>query len=190
MPRLFRRFDISTRQSEPVVMTIDERLEALTQSLELLVHQHSDAGARLTTAQIAADERIAASDERIAAAEERHDREMEDVRREARAMRVDLRRAFALGVQEARNERTQHRAGREDHPDRSGAINHRREAAGLYRLPTPRRERKAARPLNSARPSVAFHTAIHRRAHCHGHSEHPILKKETPEVNMPEHYAG
>jgi len=30
---------------------------------------------------------------------------MEEIRREGRAMRADLRRAFALGVREARNER-------------------------------------------------------------------------------------
>ena len=61
-------------------MTIDERLEALTQSLELLAHLQADA-------------------------EERHDREMEEIRREGRAMRVDLRRAFSMGVREARNAR-------------------------------------------------------------------------------------
>jgi uncharacterized membrane-anchored protein YjiN (DUF445 family) len=68
-------------------MSIDERLEALAHSLELLAHLHTDA------------------EERQAAAEERHDREMEDIRREGRAMRSDLRRAFAMGVREARNER-------------------------------------------------------------------------------------
>jgi hypothetical protein len=75
-------------------VTIDERLEklterheALTQSLELLVHRQADA------------------EERQIAAEERHDREMDDIRREERAMRADLRRAFALGVREARGER-------------------------------------------------------------------------------------
>ena len=75
-------------------MTIDERLEALTQSLELLAHQQADA-----------DERQSAADERATAAEERHDREMEEIRREGRAMRADLRRAFAMGVREARNAR-------------------------------------------------------------------------------------
>ena len=68
-------------------MTIDERLEALAQSLELLAHMHADGEARVN------------------AAEERHDREMEDIRREARAMRADLRRAFSMGVREARNAR-------------------------------------------------------------------------------------
>ena len=89
-------------------MTIDERLqrlterhEALTQSLELLVHQQVDAEGRMA----AAEERLAAAEERLAAAEERHDREMEDIRREARAMRSDLRRAFSMGVREVRNER-------------------------------------------------------------------------------------
>ena len=61
-------------------MTIDERLEALTQSLELLAHMQADA-------------------------EERHDREMEEIRREGRAMRTDMRRAFSMGVREARNAR-------------------------------------------------------------------------------------
>ena len=46
-----------------------------------------------------------ATEERQSAAEERHDREMEDIRREGRAFRGDLRRAVALGVREARNER-------------------------------------------------------------------------------------
>jgi hypothetical protein len=61
-------------------MTIDERLEALAQSLELPAHLQTDA-------------------------EKRHDREMEDIRREGRVFRSDLRRAFAMGVREARNER-------------------------------------------------------------------------------------
>jgi hypothetical protein len=61
-------------------VTIDERLEAVTQSLELLAHLQADA-------------------------EERHDREMEEIRREGRAMRADLRRAFSMGVREARNAR-------------------------------------------------------------------------------------
>jgi chromosome segregation ATPase len=89
-------------------MTLDERLEALAQSLELLQGMHMDNEKRIAAADeriAATNERIATTDERIAAAEERHDREMEDIRREARAMRTDLRRAFALGVQEARNER-------------------------------------------------------------------------------------
>jgi hypothetical protein len=75
-------------------VTIDERLEklaerheALTQSLELLVHGQADA------------------EERQKAAAERHDREMEEIRREGRAMRADMRRAFSMGVQEARNAR-------------------------------------------------------------------------------------
>jgi len=68
-------------------VTIDERLEALTQSLELLAHLQAD------------------SEGRANAAEERHDREMEDIRREGRAMRADMRRAFAMGVREARNAR-------------------------------------------------------------------------------------
>jgi len=61
-------------------VSIDERLEALTQSLELLAHMQADA-------------------------EERHDREMEEIRREGRAMRTDMRRAFSMGVREARNAR-------------------------------------------------------------------------------------
>jgi hypothetical protein len=72
-------------------VSIDERLEALTQSLELLAHLQADAEAR--------------AEARASAAEERHDREMEDIRREGRAMRADMRRAFAMGVREARNAR-------------------------------------------------------------------------------------
>jgi hypothetical protein len=62
-------------------VTIDERLEALTQSLELLAHMQADGEAR-------------------------HSREMEEIRREGRAMRVDMRRAFSMGVREARNARS------------------------------------------------------------------------------------
>ncbi len=68
-------------------MNIDERLvalvdrhEALTESVELLAEQQAEAAERAT------------------AAEERHARETADIRR-------DLRRAFALGVREARNQR-------------------------------------------------------------------------------------
>ena len=68
-------------------MTIDERLEALTQSLELLAHLQADGEAR-----------------QIAAAE-RHDREMADIRRAGAAMRADMQRAVAVGVWEARNAR-------------------------------------------------------------------------------------
>jgi hypothetical protein len=75
-------------------VTIDERLEALTQSLELFAHMHTDAEARQ-----------AGAEERQTAARERHDREMEEIRREGRAMRADMRRAFSMGVREARNAR-------------------------------------------------------------------------------------
>jgi hypothetical protein len=68
-------------------VTIDERLEALTQSLELLAHLQADGEARAK------------------AAEERHDREMADIRRADAAMRAYLRRAVAVGVREARNAR-------------------------------------------------------------------------------------
>ena len=68
-------------------MNIDDRLQALRQSLELRAHMQADA------------------EQRQSAAEERHDREMEDIRREGRAFRSDLRRAFAMGVREARYER-------------------------------------------------------------------------------------
>ncbi|HTT65576.1 MAG TPA: hypothetical protein VMG35_27195 [Bryobacteraceae bacterium] len=68
-------------------MTIDERLEklaerheALTETVELLAQRQADA-------------------------EKQHEREMSDIRREAAAMRADFRRAVALGVREARNER-------------------------------------------------------------------------------------
>ncbi|MGO4881718.1 MAG: hypothetical protein ACLP59_12955 [Bryobacteraceae bacterium] len=89
-------------------VNIDERLEALTQSLELLAHMHADTDARQIAADErarAADERARAADERARAAEERHNREMEDIRRLERATRSDLRRAFAMGVREARNAR-------------------------------------------------------------------------------------
>jgi len=86
-------------------VNIDERLEklverheALTQSVELMEER-----------QLAAEERQIAAEERQIAAEERHEREMADIRREAAAMRTDLRRAFAMGVREARNERRRRR---------------------------------------------------------------------------------
>jgi hypothetical protein len=79
-------------------MDIDARLQALTESLELLAHMHADAERRQ-------DERQSAAEERQIVAEKRHDREMEDIRREGRAFRADLRRAVALGVREARHER-------------------------------------------------------------------------------------
>jgi len=86
-------------------VTIDERLErlterheALTQSLELLAHMHADAEARQAAVE-------AAAEARQTAAAERHDREMEAIRREATKMRADFRRAFAMGVREARHAR-------------------------------------------------------------------------------------
>jgi hypothetical protein len=48
-------------------------------------------------------------EERQIAAEERHEREMADIRREGDRMRTDMRRAFAIGVREARNERRRRR---------------------------------------------------------------------------------
>jgi hypothetical protein len=75
-------------------VTIDERLEklterheALTQSLELLGLRQADA------------------EERQKDAQERHEREMADIRRAGAAMRADMRRAFSMGVREARNAR-------------------------------------------------------------------------------------
>jgi hypothetical protein len=64
-------------------MNLDDRLEALRRSLELRAQMHAGA------------------EHRQSAAEERHDREMEDIRREGRAFRSDLRRAFAMGVKRA-----------------------------------------------------------------------------------------
>jgi hypothetical protein len=66
-------------------MTIDERLEAVTQGLELLALRQVDA-------------------------EERHDREVAEIRRLATKTQADLRRAVILGVREARNERSRRRA--------------------------------------------------------------------------------
>jgi DNA repair exonuclease SbcCD ATPase subunit len=68
-------------------MTIDERLEKLAERHEALTE----------TVELLA--------QRSVAAEERHDREMDEIRQEARATHADLRRAFELGVREARNER-------------------------------------------------------------------------------------
>lgn len=68
-------------------MTLDERLEALTQSLELQVSLQGDAQLR--------------NDEAIA----RHDREMAELRASQAKTEAELRRAFRLGVHEARAER-------------------------------------------------------------------------------------
>jgi type II secretory pathway component PulJ len=87
-------------------MTLDERLEALTLSLELVVLRQSDGEER----QAAAEERHTAAMERQAAALAQHEREMADIRREGAAMRADLRRAFSMGVREARHERSLRRA--------------------------------------------------------------------------------
>jgi hypothetical protein len=75
-------------------VTIDERLEALTQSLELLAHMHADGEKRAISGETLHNREM-----------ERHNREMEEIRREGRAMRADMRRAFAMGVREARNAR-------------------------------------------------------------------------------------
>ena len=68
-------------------MTIDERLDAITQTLELMALRQAD------------------YEERQADYEERHEREMEDIRKEGAATRAELRRAIRLSVQDARNER-------------------------------------------------------------------------------------
>lgn len=93
-------------------MTFEERLEklaerhqALTESLELLAHRQADAEERMS----AAEGRQIAAEERQIAAEELHEREMGDIRREAVTMRSHLRRAFAMGVSEARHERSRRR---------------------------------------------------------------------------------
>ncbi|HXM44796.1 MAG TPA: hypothetical protein VN924_26400 [Bryobacteraceae bacterium] len=80
-------------------MDIDARLQALTESLKLLAHMHADAEKRQ-------EERHIEAEKRQEEAEQRHNREMEVIRREGRAFRGDLRRAVAMGVREARNERS------------------------------------------------------------------------------------
>ncbi|MGA2742259.1 MAG: hypothetical protein ABSG65_33070 [Bryobacteraceae bacterium] len=84
---------------------LTERHETLTQSLELLAHMHADAEKRQEERHIEAEKRQMEAEKRQAEAEQRHNREMEVIRREGRAFRGDLRRAFAMGVREARNER-------------------------------------------------------------------------------------
>jgi chromosome segregation ATPase len=89
-------------------MTIDERLEALTQSLELMVLRQNDAEERASAAEERHNREIERHNREIEDHNremERHNREMEEIRREARAMRTELRRAFVMGVQEARNQR-------------------------------------------------------------------------------------
>jgi len=68
-------------------VTIDERLEKLTERHEALTRS------------------VELMEQNQIAAAERHDREMEDIRREGHAMRADMRRAFSMGVREARNTR-------------------------------------------------------------------------------------
>jgi len=68
-------------------MTIDERLERLVERHEALI------------------ESVEMLALRQADYEERHEREMEEIRKEGAATRAELRRAFRLGVLEARHER-------------------------------------------------------------------------------------
>jgi len=68
-------------------VTIDERLEKLTERHEALTR----------SVELMEQSQIAAA--------ERHEREMADIRQAGAAMRADMRRAFAMGVREARNAR-------------------------------------------------------------------------------------
>ena len=72
-------------------MTLDERLEALTQSLELLAGMQTHAAEEY-------EERFLRYDERLLELAEQHDREIAEIRRE-------LGRAVRLSIQETRNER-------------------------------------------------------------------------------------
>jgi hypothetical protein len=72
-------------------MTIDERLAALTHSVELMASMQADAAE-------AYEERFLRIDERLLEMAEQHDREIAEIRRE-------LARAVRLSIQETRNER-------------------------------------------------------------------------------------
>jgi len=54
-------------------------------------------------------EKLAERHEVLTQGVELHEREMAEIRREGALMRADLRRAFAMGVREARNERRRRR---------------------------------------------------------------------------------
>ena len=72
-------------------MTLDERIEALTHSVELLAGMQTHAAEEY-------EERFLRYDERLLELAEQHDREMAEIRRE-------LGRAVRLSIQETRNER-------------------------------------------------------------------------------------
>jgi len=72
-------------------MTLDERLEALTHSVELLAGMQTHAAEEY-------EERFLGYDERFLELAEQHDREIAQIRRE-------LGRAVRLSIQETRNER-------------------------------------------------------------------------------------
>jgi hypothetical protein len=75
-------------------MTFEERIEAITQTLELSTRMQVDAAERH-------DRQIAEHDRQIA----EHDREIARIDREIQRTNHILRRAIRLGVREARNER-------------------------------------------------------------------------------------
>ncbi|HXB73876.1 MAG TPA: hypothetical protein VNY05_36895 [Candidatus Acidoferrales bacterium] len=72
-------------------MTLDERLEALTHTVELMAGMQTHAAEE-------SEERFLRLDERLLEFAERHDREIAEIRRE-------LGRAIRLSIQETRNER-------------------------------------------------------------------------------------
>jgi hypothetical protein len=86
-------------------MTIDERLEALAQSLELQVSLQADAARRYEEAIARHDEAIARHDEAIAG----HDREMAEIRASQAKTESALRRAIRLSVLDTRRQRTRNR---------------------------------------------------------------------------------
>src|ERR1039457_2548333 len=138
------------------------------------------------------DERLAALVETVellvehqAAGEERHDREMADIRR-------DLRRAFALGVQEARNQRRRGAALDEKITARRGATGHRGETARAGRSDTPRREREL---VNAQRLFAPFKRAgtqkLRERKDVGGVSDLPaVVFRSFTQPNLTKRLAG
>jgi hypothetical protein len=97
-------------------MNIDERLDRIAASLDILAKMHIDAERAAEERAAAADERAAAADERFAANEERIAEEEQRAaeaearhEREMAAIRAELQRGIRLSIQEARAERRKRR---------------------------------------------------------------------------------
>jgi hypothetical protein len=101
-----------SEQNEPRKKTLDERLDAMAQTLELEISLEADARRRQDEAIRRQDEAIRRQDEAIGRHEEAIGRHEEAIRlhdREMAQIRATLNRAVRLSVQEARAERKKRR---------------------------------------------------------------------------------